>query len=338
MSNIGTIADHEVYTQSLVTGWNDLGYVPQQTFSVQNALQSLSDAETILGFDDLIMSRYDGFAVHVGDGQWIGSLETLEPGQGYRLYLDDTDGANLPAGTLEWPASFGHINPEFRTTGPTSDGLVEQEDALEGVAAWPMNVQSMASSMSMVIRVELPSNVVPSMGDIVGAFTLDEDGNEICVGQMLPMDTEAGLLYFLSVYGEATSVSELTFHWRSGLSNVELVADELVTFKASDLKGTPSEPFLLRLKGSNMNGDFHQQGNLVAYPNPFVNEVTIHWHGKTAVKTLSIQDANGRLIANLDCDGLINGPCRWNADHLERGVYFIHAVTDNGQFAVRIVK
>ena len=28
----------------------------------------------------------------------------------------------------------------------------------------------------------------------------------------------------------------------------------------------------------------------------------------------------------------------WDASHLEQGVYFIHAVTDDGQFAVRLVK
>ena len=84
--------------------------------------------------------------------------------------------------------------------------------------------------------------------------------------------------------------------------------------------------------------DLGRAGELVAYPNPFVNEIAIHWHGESAVKSLSVQDANGRLVSTLDCDGLMNGPCRWDASHLEQGVYFIHAVTDDGQFAVRLVK
>ena len=337
MRNIGSMADHLTYTQNLHTGWNDLGYVPQQVFAVEDALVSLADVDTILGFNDLITSRYDGFAVHVGDGEWVGSLETLEPGQGYRLYLDDADGS-APAGTLEWPASFAYTNPGFRMEGPASDGQVVEQDAEEGLAGWPMNVQELESSMAMIIRLELPSNHVHSTGDVIGAFALDQEGNEICVGQVLPKDTEAGLLYFLSVFKGVSTSSELTFRWKSGLSEVELVADEMVAFRPSSLKGEPTSPFILHFTRADMDVQPSAFGGLVAYPNPFADELTIHWHGDAAVKSLSINDANGRLVSHLDCDGLQNGPCRWNATQLERGVYFIHAVTDEGRFAVRIVK
>lgn len=337
MRNIGSMADHLTYTQNLLTGWNDLGYVPQQVFAVEDALVSLADVDTILGFNDLITSRYDGFAVHIGDGEWVGSLETLEPGQGYRLYLDDADGS-APAGTLEWPASFAYTNPGFRMEGPASDGQVVEQDAEEGLAGWPMNVQELESSMAMIIRLELPSNHVHSMGDVIGAFALDQEGNEICVGQVLPKDTEAGLLYFLSVFKGVSTSSELTFRWKSSLSEVELVADEMVAFRPSSLKGEPTSPFILHFTRADMDVQPSVFGGLVAYPNPFADELTIHWHGDAAVKSLSINDANGRLVSHLDCDGLLNGPCRWNATQLERGVYFIHAVTDEGRFAVRIVK
>lgn len=339
MSNIGTSANHLEYTQDLVTGWNDLGYIPQQSFAVNDAMLSLSDADTILGFNDLIKSRYDGFAVHVGDGEWVGSLDALHPGQGYRLYLDDANGANVAAGTLEWPASFGMTNPEFRTAGPAADGKIEHDDAaLQDVAAWPMNLQNMASSMPMIVRLELPSQHVQSMGDVIGAFVHDDQGNEQCVGQILPMDTEEGLLYFLSTFGGAHTPSDLTFRWKSNLSGVELIADEMTTFNASELKGSPTEPFLLHFSRAGMELSPAQTGGLVAYPNPFANELTIHWHGESAVERLVIEDANGRLIAQLDCDGLLTGPCRWASSQLESGVYFVRAITERGQSVVRVVK
>ncbi|MDC0600383.1 hypothetical protein OAO65_03645 [Flavobacteriales bacterium] len=339
MSNIGTSANHLEYTQDLVTGWNDLGYIPQQSFAVNDAMLSLSDADTILGFNDLIKSRYDGFAVHVGNGEWVGSLDALHPGQGYRLYLDDANGANVAAGTLEWPASFGMTNPEFRTAGPAADGKIEHDDAaLQDVAAWPMNLQNMASSMPMIVRLELPSQHVQSMGDVIGAFVHDDQGNEQCVGQILPMDTEEGLLYFLSTFGGAHTPSDLTFRWKSNLSGVELIADEMTTFNASELKGSPTEPFLLHFSRAGMELSPAQTGGLVAYPNPFANELTIHWHGESAVERLVIEDANGRLIAQLDCDGLLTGPCRWASSQLESGVYFVRAITERGQSVVRVVK
>ena len=337
LANIGSMADHLTFSQNLVTGWNDIGYIPHQVFAVEDALRSLADADTVLGFNDLMISRYDGFAVYVGDGHWVGSLETLEPGQGYRLYLDDTNGS-ASAGTLEWPASFAHTNPNFRTEGPTADGLVDQTDAADGAAGWPMNVQAMESSMAMVIRLELPSTCTHSTGDMIGAFALDQNGNEICVGQALPKDTESGLLYFLSVYKGNSTQSGLTFRWKSGISEVELIADEMMTFSPSMLTGNPTSPFLLNFTLSEFTPESGTSSSLVAYPNPFVDEITIHWHGQADVKMLSIKDANGRLISHLDCDGLRQGPCRWNASQLEPGVYFIHAITDDGKFAVRLIK
>ena len=112
----------------------------------------------------------------------------------------------------------------------------------------------------------------------------------------------------------------------------------MVAFRPSSLKGEPTSPFILHFTRADMDVQPSAFGGLVAYPNPFADELTIHWHGDAAVKSLSINDANGRLVSHLDCDGLLNGPCRWNATQLERGVYFIHAVTDEGRFAVRIVK
>ena len=111
-----------------------------------------------------------------------------------------------------------------------------------------MNLQNMASSMPMIVRLELPSQHVQSMGDVIGAFVHDDQGNEQCVGQILPMDTEEGLLYFLSTFGGAHTPSDLTFRWKSNLSGVELIADEMTTFNASELKGSPTEPLPVALQ------------------------------------------------------------------------------------------
>ena len=122
----------------------------------------------------------------------------------------------------------------------------------------------------------------------------------------------------------------------SGLSDVELVADELLSFTPSRLKGhrvTPSCCISLE-QGWTWT---RRAGELVAYPNPFVNEIAIHWHGESAVKSLSVQDANGRLVststATVDEWTLPLGRKSLGARRL-----LIHAVTDDGQFAVRLVK
>jgi hypothetical protein len=269
----------------------------------------------------------------------------LEPGQGYRLHMDDTDGAGVAAGTLEWPASYGFLDAGYRTAGPAADGLVNiEEAALNEGAAWPMNVRELESSMSMIVRLVLPAEHPQGMADMLGAFITDENTGEMrCIGQVLPMDTDAGLLYFLSVFGDATDVDftrddAVSFRWRSALTDLEYPADELGGFEAGVLKGTLDDPFILNFSKAQLASEVTAEGGLVAYPNPFRDELTIHWHGEAQVKQLRIESASGQLVEMLDCDNLQSGPCRWVAGALPAGVYFIHAVTDAGNFSVRVVK
>jgi hypothetical protein len=192
------------------------------------------------------------------------------------------------------------------------------------------------------VRLDLPADHPQGLSDMLGAFVTDEQtGERRCVGQAQAMDTDAGLLYFLSVYGEAIDAANegaLSFAWSSGLTGMEYPADELETFGAGALKGGLDEPVVLHFSKAQLAPSVDMAGGLVAYPNPFRDELTIHWHGEAEVKALRIETAGGQLIEVLDCDNLQSGPCRWVAGDLPAGVYFIHAVTERGNFSVRVVK
>ena len=335
LSNIGPAAHPHDHADDLVIGWNEIGYLPQVPLSVEEALQGLSDLDTVLYFDDLIKSRYDGFALYAGDGEWIGSLGTLRPGQGYRLRLGDPSSADglaaSPAGTLEWPVVGAFYDTGWRADN-RFDGTASPDDA------WPaQDVRDLEGTMSMVVRLELPVVHPQGLGDAVGAFATDASGTEHCVGQAIPLDTDEGLLYFLTVYGDVDPNAPLHFRWKSGLTELEYEADNALPFVSGDLKGDLESPYLLRFsEGLGSLPDL--DGDLVAYPNPFRDELTIHWHGSIAVESLRIEDANGRLIEILDCDELLSGPCRWVASGIEGGVYFVRALTAEGQRTVRVIK
>jgi hypothetical protein len=137
---------------------------------------------------------------------------------------------------------------------------------------------------------------------------------------------------------DAANEGALSFAWSSGLTGMEYPADELETFAANALKGGLDEPVVLHFSKAELAPSVDMAGGLVAYPNPFKDELTIHWHGESAVKQLRIETAGGQLVEVLDCDNLQSGPCRWVAGDLPAGVYFIHAVTERGNFSVRVVK
>ena len=335
LRNIGPAAHPLDHPQDLVVGWNELGYLPQVSLSVEDAMQGLADADTVLQFDDLVKSRYEGFALYAGDGEWIGSLGTMRPGNGYRMRLGDPTSAEAasaaPAGTLEWPVVGAFYDAGWRADNPF-DGTAAPD------AAWPeQDVRGLEGTMNMVVRLELPPTQPQGLGDALGAFVEDEQGFVRCVGQAIPLDSDAGLLYFLTVYGEVGTSDLLHFRWKSGLTDLEYVADEGTTFEATRLRGDLQAPFLLRFSEAGLSTP-DLDGDLIAYPNPFRDELTIHWHGTLPVQSLRIEDANGRLVEVLDCDQMLNGPCRWVAGGIESGVYFVRAMTAQGQRTVRVIK
>lgn len=326
LSNLGNAATNGA---TIKEGWNDLGFVPQHQMSPETALRSLSDAE-LLQPNDMIASRYDGFALYSGDGEWLGSLNTMRPGQGYRLRMGTPDPSSAAEiGILDWPLSSTFNNPNWLSNNLMT-GVSRPEDA------WDLNVRDCADMMTMVARTNLPTDFAPSPGDHFGAFILDEAGHSICVGQALPMTTEYGVSFFLTIYRCEGDNPTLHFKWKSGISEVELEALEVHPFDASELMGSLEDPIQFTFKRDNeLDAD---PGELVAYPNPFQNEVTVFWHGMDRVESLTVRDANGRIIRELNCNGINEAPCTWATSNIAPGVYFITAITDRGTRTIKVVK
>ena len=320
----------EEFQQDLVYGWNEIGYLPHQAFSVTKSLRHVADADSILSFNDLVQSRSDGFAMYAGDGQWIGSLNTMRPGQGYRLRLgaasNSASGVGEPAGTLVWPTSLGMEYLSLR--------------GAQGDLQWPMNVEDFEATMLGVYRLELPEERPQSLADFLGVFVEGPEG-PICIGQGLPMDTDQGLLYFITAFGSPASdlfQGEVTFRWYSGFSELEFVADEILEFETDKVHGDLNDPFLLHFRESGITPEDAGPQALVAFPNPFRDELTIHWHGEEEIVTIQVENASGQVVEVLNCNGLGEGPCRWVTQHLASGVYTVHAITKSGHHTVRVVK
>ena len=56
------------------------------------------------------------------------------------------------------------------------------------------------------------------------------------------------------------------------------------------------------------------------------------------VESLTVRDANGRIIRELNCNGINEGPCTWATSNIASGVYFITAITDRGTRTIKVVK
>ena len=210
----------------------------------------------------------------------------------------------------------------------------------QGDLQWPMNVEDFEATMLGVYRLELPEERPQSLADFLGVFVEGPEG-PICIGQGLPMDTDQGLLYFITAFGSPASdlfQGEVTFRWYSGFSELEFVADEILEFETDKVHGDLNDPFLLHFRESGITPEDAGPQALVAFPNPFRDELTIHWHGEEEIVTIQVENASGQVVEVLNCNGLGEGPCRWVTQHLASGVYTVHAITKSGHHTVRVVK
>jgi len=117
-------------------GWNGIAYLPQVNLSVTEALSLMTDATN----GDVIKSQTQ-FATYY-NGAWIGSLQTMYPGEGYMLkHLGK-------ATTLHYPTTYAYA------TAPTRRNLVTHETTLSLMAA--------------------PMGIVGHEGDVLTAYCGDE--------------------------------------------------------------------------------------------------------------------------------------------------------------------
>jgi len=170
---VGYAVDVETDTIPVVKGWNWIGYLPQQSLNVNEALSSLN---SVTG--DLVKSQIE-YAQFVEGLGWLGSLEFMNPKLGYLLYA-------MHAGELLYP--FYEGPPVAKASTPLLS---------EAVSGWSVHPEEYQYSMTLTGVVEVDGAEVDTPADILGAFV----GTE-CRGVAHPMyiSSEDRFLAFLMVY------------------------------------------------------------------------------------------------------------------------------------------
>lgn len=339
VARTGEIPDRFNHAQALYGGWNQIGYLPFRELPVETALQSLWDADTVLTINDLVKSRYDGFATYLGNGEWAGSLQWMRPGQGYKLRLGGV-AAGEPAGDLIFPAAGMMTTLENRATAAEA-------------AVWPQAVADLPAQQNLIIAVDLPSWVPQDPADVIGVFRANGD----CVGQIHRTSLHASHRWFLTAYGDLTSTGEpLTFQWHSDFAGRSWPADETITFAPEALTGKAEEPFVLHFAGAGLapataleaaNGTAaaasatpSDAALLRAYPSPVVDNLTIEWNGAEPVRAIRLLDTHGRVLRVLDlgASGAEGPTWVWSLADCAAGTYLIELITETEQHRTFIIK
>ncbi len=204
----------------LDAGWNWVGYLPDMNIGINEALVNLSSTT-----DDLIKDQYS-YAQYLAGYGWIGSLRWMYPGHGYKLNSAVKD-------TLTYPVDAPTSMPPFmaRTLADTDD-LPE--------APWVADPHISPSNMTVTFLLESDTVGINDPADAVAAF-VDREVRGVARPVYVPALKQYRV--FIMIYG--TSGETVEFKIYDMDTEITYSGNEILTFQADDIIGTPATPLPL---------------------------------------------------------------------------------------------
>ena len=233
------------------TGWNWIGFLPQQILDINDALASYTAT-----VGDRIKSQTEFAEFLSATASWEGSLKNMAPGQGYLLKSQSGGGVNYP--------SFN------KSSGATDARLLSFPDRPD----WVVDVAAYEYNMSITALFEFNEEEMTDTTLIIGAFV-----NDTCRG-LAKLRLLAGLeryLAFLLVYSNNVEGDLINFKIYEPDGNKTRDVEETLIFESDEIIGNLETPFVFTVLGVGdelVPYDFYLRQN---YPNPFNPITTIEY-------------------------------------------------------------
>jgi hypothetical protein len=307
----------------VVSGWNWIGYIPNYSLAVNQALSSLNPQT-----GDIIKSQ-EAFAQYINPTfGWIGNLQYMQPPKGYQIKLS-------APGTLVYPppaSNFGGGGTEnlAQSRGPNEQG---------GINFWTVDPTQFENSMTLIGMLKSNDANVTTNTMELGAFVGSQVRGSSQAIHIPPLDS---YLFFLTVYANASGEQIKYKLFDSSTGNVSDLNEAM--FFSPDLHQGSIEnpvPFTLPSSGTNeltLNQSFEVQ------PNPFHNETVLRFAlAKAQNVRLTVTDISGRQVSNLSVgarEGLNTVVWRGQSDNgtrLANGLYYVMLQTDAGNVVRKVV-
>jgi len=280
----------------LVTGWNWIGFLPQNELDINSALSSLSLTEL-----DYIKNQINSATYFMGYG-WFGYLTELVPGEGYMIRLANPGTLIYPdmptnkSASVKKGFSPEQFNPsEFEYNASVSAGVVE-------------NFQFKVSEGDILI-----AYVNGQIRGIVPGLEFEPTGNYV-FPIMVHSNREGEIIEFKYLNAE---------------EDILYNCIEKIEFKSDMVFGDAINPFKLNvsLKSNDDVPETDIGAKLSCYPNPFTGMVSIEYFVplKSEVR-LTIYDSYGRVIKQSVNQTEEPGYklTRWVSSGQPGGIYIIH--------------
>lgn len=297
----GTLDLFSQYPVTINNGWNWIGFPSNESVSVSTALSGFTPEA-----NDQIKSKNNGYSTYIVYGNnalWYGTLNTLEPGQGY-MYKSNSNASK----TLIYQNGRG----ETLIDNVTVDGntfLPEEADY--------------AYNMTVTAVVELDGVELRSDDYELAAFVGNECRGSVKLMYVKPLDR---YMAFLLVSGDVEE--SLRFVLTDG--NSAIWSEDYLMYNNDETIGTPAAPAVLHfgLLGMDENG----QEKVQVYPNPSNDVFNIEGEG---IHKIEIINAYGQVICTKEVKGNF---VQIDLGNSAVGVYMLRVVTDKGITTKQIIK
>ncbi|MEH0154467.1 LamG-like jellyroll fold domain-containing protein [Limibacter armeniacum] len=292
---------------ALDSGWNYLGFIPQVSMTVAEALNGISPIE-----GDLIKSQ-NAFSLYNPLYGWVGSLQTLTPREGYMLYTGKE-------ATLTYPEKSILSNSRLASLPSVNS------------APWAYNAQQYKDNMSVVVQLTAEEESIEE-GWILAAFE-GAQCRGITSGQQIGEET-----YFFLTVGGNTASSALQFKAYDPATGYSYeLNSELSAYTQNQHLGDLEYPIEMRLAT-----ELSAEDGFQVYPNPFTSTLQLLAHteaeGKATIKLTSI---TGNVLYQTQTDISSSGQVKWShptlGNNLPTGTYLLMVITEQNVEVLKVIK
>ena len=296
-SFVGDLVDVEETEITLNPGWTWIGELLMEETPLDVAFAGITPS-----VGDYVKGQA-AFCTYTEEG-WDGTLETLEPGQGY-MYMNKSDEPLTLVYTL-----LGE--PELRGFEKT-----------EHETYWSVNYHRYRTNASMIVTLD------PAMFEMrEGNYEIAAFVNGETRGAARLQRVAGKYMAFLTVNGnDGDNVSFRLFDVDRNQEN-DNYADEHVVYMSDALVGSVESPMVLHFRDNGIADD----DNLVQlFPNPAKEKVTVNGY---AIETVKVYNAMGQLLISEEYGDATH--VELNLEALSAGVYTV-SVRSNGQIINKMI-
>ncbi|MEL7533344.1 MAG: FlgD immunoglobulin-like domain containing protein, partial [Bacteroidota bacterium] len=309
----GRPVDIETVFIPIVRGWNWISYLPQNGAELDDALPNLVSTT-----GDIIKNQTT-FAQYIENIGWIGSLNFMQPNDGYLLYSDRAD-------TLIYPARLNRRS-----------GRNLEEEAPQAPLDWAVKPEQFLQSMTFTAQIEGGADE----NAWLAAYSGDEIRGLVQFSYIPEMDQT---LAFLTVYG---LTEEEVIHFEYYHPKLQEVVPIINTFgfQENAQYGDPINPVILDLALTTTIDPVAAGYDLEVFPNPFKEQIAINYvlpnPERIRIDLTNLLGQPVRLLADkkqaagsyeLSWDGTNDSGVRVAA-----GVYILRLRTDQFEKSIQII-